>query len=129
LGLSFADTPSHLFEFVFLGAFIVQRLPVLLLVAVIVLQSLGPTKWSKCYLCLAAVLNIVGDLPENIWANILPGSCIFIVAIWIDFIDTVYLISLLFFFLFIRSEYMRNMEETIWQSVSQIQDTFDFRRF
>lgn len=47
----------------------------------------------------------------------------------VDIVYTVYIVSLLFLFLFVRSEYHRNMEECIWSAVSQIQDTFDFRKF
>jgi hypothetical protein len=90
---------------------------------------------------------------------VVAGDCTFVFASWVDLIHVFYLPTLVCFFLFIRSEYLRNMEECIWTTVSQIQvsthaphttnntrnaaqraivnarahthaqDTFDFRRF
>jgi len=89
----------------------------------------GPTKKSKIYLIGAAIVNVAGDIPLNIWSSILPDVCIFGIASAVDLVHLCYLCSLILFFLFLRSEYLRNMEECIWTTVSQIQDTFDFRRF
>jgi uncharacterized membrane protein len=39
----------------------------------------------------------------------------------IDFINVAYLLALVLLFVFIRREYLRNMEDFIWKTVSQIQ--------
>jgi len=92
-------------------------------------SAFGPSRRSKIYLFIATILNVAGDLPLPIWSKILPGGCVFYIGNWADFINSIYFFSLVFFFLFVRSEYLRNLEECIWNTVSQIQDTFDFRRF
>ncbi|KAL6077355.1 G protein-coupled receptor [Balamuthia mandrillaris] len=134
-----SDKDHRLWLILFIVAFALQRAPIVILVLIIVLQhsSLfqkagtqdGPTLKSKIYLVVAAVLNLANDLPLPVWAKILPDNCIFWIGSYVDLIHIIYFISLLFFFLFIRSEYLRNMEECIWTTVSQIQDTFNFRRF
>ena len=48
---------------------------------------------------------------------------------WVDVIHLLYLLSLLFFFLFVRSEFLRNIEECIWTTMGEIQETFDIRKF
>jgi len=126
---------STIFEILFICAFGLQRFPILLLVVTIAFSSPqvnstdGPTTQSKIFVCVAALINVLGDVPLQFWAHVLPGGCIFIIASWVDLIHLLQFLSLVFFFLFLRSEYLRNMEETIWTTVSQIQDTFDFRRF
>jgi len=121
------------YEILFLCAFGVQRIPIVILVLMIVYgrtsSTDGPTKKSKVFLVTAAVVNVAGDIPLTIWSAILPNTCIFVIASAVDLIHLCYLASLILFFLFLRSEYLRNMEECIWTTVSQIQDTFDFRRF
>lgn len=115
----------------FLTAFGLQRLPILVLAVLIAGQGQkdGPTKISKLLLCIGVVLNVVNDLPLSVWAQFLPPKCFFGIFSAVDILHSAYLVSLVFFFLFIRSEYHRNMEECIWTTVSQIQDTFDFRKF
>jgi len=132
LYLQIMKSDDKLYEILFLCAFAVQRLPIVILVFIICYtrnSSDGPTKQSKFYLMVAAILNVIGDLPLVVWSSMLPGGCVFVIASWVDFIHIFYIASLIFFFLFLRSEYLRNMEECIWTTVSQIQDTFDFRRF
>jgi hypothetical protein len=126
------DSSHHsIWSAILVATFGLQRVPVLLLVFIIIFQRFGsgegPTIKSKIYLLIAAVLSIVNDLPLYYWAQILPGNCVFWVASWVDFVHVLYFISLFFFFMFIRSEYLRNMEECIWTTVNQIQDTFDYR--
>eukprot|EP01117_Protostelium_nocturnum_P007408 TRINITY_DN2651_c0_g1_i2.p1 TRINITY_DN2651_c0_g1~~TRINITY_DN2651_c0_g1_i2.p1 ORF type:complete len:326 (-),score=36.92 TRINITY_DN2651_c0_g1_i2:1111-2088(-) len=84
---------------------------------------------SKIFLLLGAIFHLVGCLPIRVWAWILNHvECLWVVNV-VDLVMLPYFFSFLFFFLFVRSEYLRNMEECIWDTVSQIQDTFDFRRF
>jgi len=137
LYLQIMKSDDKVYEYLFLAAFALQRIPVIVLVFLICigransgLQSGdGPTRQSRVYLGIAAFLNIAGDLPLTIWNSIFADGCVFVVASWVDFVHLLYIVSLVFFFLFLRSEYLRNMEECIWTTVSQIQDTFDFRRF
>lgn len=118
---------------VFLSVFGLQRVPVIVLVFLIALGKRdtpdGPTAWAKAYLVVGVFFSLTNDMPVHIWAEILPSDCTFVFASWVDLIHVFYLPTLVCFFLFIRSEYLRNMEECIWTTVSQIQDTFDFRRF
>jgi len=137
LHILFLDSSNdQTFEILFYCAFGIQKIPVIVLMLFIVFGSQtgkgteGPTRRSRVYLALGAFFNVFGDLPLNLWTYMLNlDSCAFIVGSWIDFIVIVYIFSLLFFFIFLRSEYLRNMEECIWTTVSQIQDTFDFRSF
>eukprot|EP01113_Clastostelium_recurvatum_P025835 TRINITY_DN3104_c0_g1_i1.p1 TRINITY_DN3104_c0_g1~~TRINITY_DN3104_c0_g1_i1.p1 ORF type:complete len:310 (+),score=51.41 TRINITY_DN3104_c0_g1_i1:153-1082(+) len=121
---------SATFFYLFLGAFILQRLPIIILVFMIILaHNDGPSRQCKALLAVGAVLNIANDLPLFVWAQLLPQTCVFVIGSWVDFVHVMNFVSLLLFFLFLRSEYLRNMEECMWNTVSQIQDTFDFRRF
>jgi len=125
-------------EITFMVVLAVQRIPILCLMAIIVFvgpqvssstTADGPSKKSKIFLFCASVVDVFCDVPLQLWAYILPDSCIFALGSWVDMIHIISFLAPLFFFLFLRSEYLRNMEETIWTTVSQIQDTFDFRRF
>jgi len=136
LYLQIMKSDNKVFDILFLCAFALQRVPVIILVFLIcigrqtsVSSADGPTRQSKGYLATAALLNITADLPLTIWNSAFPDGCVFVIASWVDLVHLSYIVSLLFFFLFLRSEYLRNMEECIWTTVSQIQDTFDFRRF
>jgi len=126
---------SYLYELLFFAAFGLQRVPVIILVVMIVLVQKntpeGPSKHSKFYLIIAGILNTAGYVPLEVWSAIfgIGRDCVFVVASWVDLIHLVYFTSLIFFFLFLRSEYLRNMEECIWETVTHIQGTFDFRRF
>ena len=117
-----------------------QRIPIVVLVILICVQTHkdGPTPKSKVYLAIGAFFNLPNDLPLNVWAQVIPGMPLVATHLlddclgWFSAVDLMhfsYFVSLIFFFLFLRSEYHRNMEECIWTTVSQIQDTFDFRKF
>lgn len=124
---------QSLFILVFVGTYVAGRIPILILSFIIVAHrngNEGPTRQSKVYLFFAAVFHVSSDLPIFFWNQILPTGCIIFNAMsYIDLLTIANYIALIFFFLFLRSEYLRNMEECIWTTVSQIQDTFDFRRF
>jgi len=123
---------EKIYREIFLGAFILQRLPILIMmIAVVAVPNNvdGPTKKSKLVFLLAAVLHLVNDLPTFIWTQILPAGCPITIASWLDILSLFNFASIIFFFLFIRWEFLRNMEEVIWEKVNQIQTTFDFRRF
>lgn len=137
LYLQIMKSDNRVYEYLFLTAFALQRIPIVLLVFLICIgrgssgmqSGDGPTQRSKIYLAIATFINVTCDLPLTIWNSVFPDGCVFVIASWIDLVHILYIVSLLFFFLFLRSEYLRNMEECIWTTVSQIQDTFDIRRF
>jgi len=124
---------NPIFIFIFVCTYIVQRIPILVLSFIIVTNrngNEGPTRQSKAYLLFSCLLHLSNDLPVFFWAQILPNQCIIMNSLsYIDVLTIINFTSLVLFFLFLRSEYLRNMEECIWTTVSQIQDTFDFRRF
>jgi len=68
-------------------------------------------------------------MPPSIFALYLPYVCTFYIASATDLLILVSSLSVVFYFFFLRAEFERNKEECIWTTVSQIQDTFDFRRF
>jgi len=121
------------FVFIYVCTYVAQRFPVFVISMMIVLHrngNEGPTRQSKAFLFFAAVFHLSTDLPIFFWAQIVPEYCIIFDSIsYIDLLSLANFLSLVLFFLFLRSEYLRNMEECIWTTVSQIQDTFDFRRF
>lgn len=49
------------------------------------------------------------------------AGCVVHALSYIDILSIVNFFALVLFFLFLRSEYLRNMEECIWTTVSQIQ--------
>jgi len=122
---------GSVFREIFLAAFILQRLPILIMMLAIVIQSSteGPTRKSKIVFFFAAIFHLVNDLPTFIWIQILPVGCPIVIASYLDLVSLLNFISIILFFFFIRWEFLRNMEEVIWDNVNQIQTTFDFRRF
>jgi len=48
-------------------------------------------------------------------------ECVFVIASWVDLVHLLYIGSLFCFFFFVRFEYLRNMEECILTTLSQIQ--------
>ncbi|GAM20664.1 hypothetical protein SAMD00019534_038390 [Acytostelium subglobosum LB1] len=123
---------NAVFYYILLGCCILQHIPVLTLALMITFTrngGEGPTTQSRVFLMLGALFNIFNYLPLFVWAKFLPGGCPLYVFSWVDLIQLSDFASILFFFLFLRSEYIRNVEECIWTAVSQIQDTFDFRLF
>lgn len=73
------DSDSNVWLIVFLVIFGLQRVPIVALAVLIVMQRGsapdGPTKRTKAYLIIATILNVVNDLPLNVWAGILPSLC------------------------------------------------------
>lgn len=123
---------EELYVLLFLSAFLLQRIPIVTLVLAIVTHqngTEGPSRQSKAFLLTGAILYLANDLPIFVWSQILPGGCPLHIASWVDGLSVLNLIAIVFYFFFLRSEYLRNMEECIWTTVSQIQDTFDFRKF
>jgi len=135
LGISTIPTlrDRKLFAILYLVSFAIQRIPIIIITLVIIVTHRstndGPTRQSRVILFIATILYLFSEIPIPVWSYILPSSCVFAVASWVDFMQVIYIISIILYFVFIRGEFSRNMEETIWSTVSQIQDTFDFRRF
>jgi len=116
-------------EAVFLGLYFTQQVPAIVLIIYIIFRTYpdnqtGPLLKSKIFLGTAALLGITSELPLNIWAQILPSNCVFAIASWVDVIHLVYCSSVLFFFLFIRSEYKRNSKEYHFNTVTEIQRSY-----
>jgi hypothetical protein len=125
--------PLNAYYWFFAAMFCVQRLPVVALVLKIVMARTsadGPTRRSKALLGFGIVTYLPMMLVPLLWP-LLPAAhdCAFYAGSWLDFVNLLDLITMILFFAFCRAEFLRNMEECIWTTVSQIQDTFDFRRF
>jgi hypothetical protein len=117
--------PNETTDILFIVSFVLQRVPIAALVIIIVTtrHADGPSWESKAFLGVAAIFNLLGDLPLTVWARFLPPECVFDIASLVDLVQALYILSLVFFFMFLTREYRRNMEECIWSHVSQIQDT------
>jgi len=132
LYLALIHPGNELYVLLFLAAYLLQRIPVVTLVLAIVTHqngTEGPSRRSKVFLFFGAIFYLANDLPLFVWSQILPGGCPFKVASWVDGLGVLNLTATVLYFLFLRSEYLRNMEECIFTTLSQIQDTFDFRKF
>jgi len=99
LYVQLVTTPHDLFDIIFVTAFCLQRLPIIILVFLIMLNKTaeGPSRRSKIFLFVGMVLNTVGDLPISVWSDILPGNCVIFVANWVDIVQTLYAVSFVFF--------------------------------
>jgi len=85
---------------------------------------------SKIFLSIFAFFHLTSVLPLGFWTWLIPQKgCLVYIANATDIMIAPIMISYVFLFLFIRSEYVRNMEQCIWETVTQIQDNFDFRKF
>jgi hypothetical protein len=127
------SAPLTAYYWFFAATFCAQRLLVVTFVLKIVLARAsadGPTRRSKALLAFGALTYIPMMLVPLLWP-LLPAAhdCAFYVASWLDFVNLLDLTTMILFFAFCRAEFMRNMEECIWTTVSSIQDSFDFRRF
>lgn len=136
-----SEAGDDIFYWLYIGAYILQRLPILILTLFIVLSAAltdGPSRTARMCLLLASILFLCVIAPPSILTDwfirtdcegYCSQACPFYIGSWVDFLQLLQLFSLLFYMGFIRFEYKRNMEECIWTTVSQIQDSFDVRRF
>jgi hypothetical protein len=115
---------------------ILQRVPIVIIALQILFSkksitaSGGPTIPTRILLVLALLLNIPNDMSMTYWHMFLRStSCVFYIASIYDFILLLYLISLVIWFLFMRAEYVRNQEDTMFTAVRHSQDRFDFRTY
>ena len=146
---------SNTYYFLFIALFLLQRAPVVILMFVIILYKEtkptnvnqfeeyeeeeneehlpnmddGPNGRAKLFLIFATIFNVCGDFPLEVWSDLLPTGCPLYFASYVDLFLFFYIVSLVFFFLFLRAEYERKKEECMWQFVSKFQDDFNFKRF
>jgi hypothetical protein len=139
----------EVFPWVFVGLFLLQRIPPLVLTGMIIFcppappdQALangtvtedylppgGPSTKAKVLLGLATLFSVSGDVPLSLWKDAFGDSCVFWIGSGVDLVHLLYVIGLILYFAFLRSEYLRNMEEAIWGTVTKFQQSFDFRKF
>lgn len=96
-------------------------------------QRTGPGLLAKLWLIIAVLLNTPNDIPMSFWHMLFDGrirpECPFFIASMYDVIFLMYWASLLFWFVFMRSEYKRNQEETMFMAIKRSQNDFDYRPF
>ncbi len=120
-------------RWVFLGLFLAQRLPPLLLTVLIIffpkptdpeamgtvteayVAAEGPSGRAKALLGFATLFSVAGDVPLSLWSLAFGQDCVFWVASGVDLVHLLYVVGLVLYFFFLRSEYHRNMEECIWK--------------
>lgn len=118
--------------------FIAQKLPIALITCMILFTkrktpeglALGPTLFSRTVLTIALILNLPNGIPLAYWYfffrnTVLATECIFYIASIFDVVIILYLFSLVFWLLFIRSEYIRNQEAAMFTAMQQTQNIFD----
>jgi hypothetical protein len=127
------------FYWLYFSGFILQRIPVVILTFFVMFSytnSDGPSAWARNFLFLGTFCYIGIFAPPSIlteWftqtgcTTDCPEVCPFYIGTWVDFLQWLQIIAYGLYMLFIRSEYIRNMEECIWTTVTQIQDTFDYK--
>ena len=98
----------------------------------------GPTTRAKALLAVATLLSVSGDVPLSVWTLGLGTQCILWVGSGVDIVHLAYVVGLVLYFFFLRSEYHRNMEDCIWKTVKRFQRNFsgpgtgggfDFKKF
>lgn len=104
---------QSVYDFVFIGIFSLLRLPVVVLTLLIVFHRSatdGPSGGSKLALVLGTILNSVLAVPPSWWANLSVNvDCVGMFSV-VDIVQLLHILSLFFYFAFLRTEYKRNME-------------------
>jgi hypothetical protein len=62
------------FWIVYLVVYFIQRIPIIVLVMIILLQKGGPIRTSKVFLAVGTVLYLCNDLPLKVWTHIFHVS-------------------------------------------------------
>jgi hypothetical protein len=129
LSLGAYDTSQEaVFYYLFVLVFAIQRLPIFLLACRVLLDaslpyygcllpdlSDGPSRTSKIYLLVGVLLSVFDLVPISMWDQVFGGNhCPFWLFSWVDFFELLYVLSIIFFFLFTRSEYFRGLEHELW---------------
>lgn len=136
LGITVLFVENNFTETAYLTMYCLQQIPAIVLVVLILMKKksttgvqergLTPSLRSKVFLAIAGACALIDELPITGWGRILPDNCVFYVASWDDLTHSIYGLSLVFFFLFLRSEYLRNVEQCIWKTVTSMQDRLSF---
>jgi len=136
-------------KWAFLSVFLIQRVPPLLLAVMIIFfpkapergavngtvadghqAPEGPSRKAKALLGLGTLFSVSGYVPLSLWTRATGTECVFWVASVVDLLHIFYVTGLILYFAFLRSEYLRNMEECIWGAVQSFQrNAFDFKKF
>eukprot|EP01028_Stygiella_incarcerata_P003589 TRINITY_DN1737_c0_g1_i2.p1 TRINITY_DN1737_c0_g1~~TRINITY_DN1737_c0_g1_i2.p1 ORF type:complete len:305 (+),score=39.23 TRINITY_DN1737_c0_g1_i2:195-1109(+) len=128
-----AMVPGDTAMYVYWACLAVQKMPVFFLGMHVALVhkslEVGPSTWTKVILTFAMVFYLPSDMPIEFWGKVLPHTCFLVEASLFDIVLFLFLLCVLLLFIYVRGEYSRNLEIAIWDMVSQIQDTFDFRHF
>jgi hypothetical protein len=116
---------SKIIYWVAVALYIAQRLPILILTAVIVAKGFctsfdseeaqGPSFWSRFLLILAVLFDSVIEVPVNTW-SLAFGSygCVIKVASVVDLLFLTGAISYTLFFVFLTKEFKRNVDACLW---------------
>jgi len=128
--------------YLFLSFYILQRVPLIILLAVIVLYSSwepkkGPSKVNRVVLTVGILLNLVNEIPLTMWSFLIikPGTgtdpCIVGgVASAVDIIHIFFLLSQILLFVFLRKEFFRNSKHCVWKIISKRDEGyFHWREF
>eukprot|EP00042_Codosiga_hollandica_P030700 m.179485 g.179485 ORF g.179485 m.179485 type:complete len:326 (-) comp53425_c0_seq2:1296-2273(-) len=101
------------------------------LTGLIVLSRLavGPPTRSKNILAVGVVLYLVNVLPAEVWQYYVNQGCTFYVASTTDALVLISIISLFFLFIFLRQEFIRNKDATIYTTIAHIEDSMRFKAF
>jgi hypothetical protein len=105
----------------------------------------GPSVASRLILAAGSILNALNEMPAEFWVNALRNStllrlclvyhtcdvngtdelppisaagCVFYIASLFDMVNLLYGLSLVLYFIFLRAEYLRNMESCLWESIA-----------
>lgn len=83
----------------------------------------------KMYLVVATVLNLVNVLPPSVWVWATDARCRLHFATVVDLLLALDAVSLLFYFLFLRKEFLANKGSTMYGVLATISDTLTFKNF
>ncbi len=118
------DSPIA-YEWIHFSAILIQRLPLLVL-ALAVLFRKGPIVKAKILLFISLLLLVPNELPLSFWYTFLGNtplnSCFLYIGSVYDIIVVLYIFSLLFLFLFVRAEYFRCAEFSLYSLNLSIQE-------
>ena len=126
LSFSCSRHQEVVFYWLYISAYIVQLIPVIVLTFFITFSPTvndGPSKLARYILLIGTLFFCSVFAPTSImtdWFVRQPceapcsAVCPFYIGSWVDFLQWVKTISLILYFLFIRSEYKRNMEVSLF---------------
>ncbi|KAL0490561.1 MLP2 [Acrasis kona] len=122
------DRNTEAFKWFQFSTVVLQRVPIFILSLLIMFssRSSGPKITARIILFVAVVLNLANDMPMTYWHMFLQTSlCVYYVASVYDTFVILYWLSLLSWFVFLRAEYVRSQEETMFTAFVQSQNSFE----